>query len=46
MILEIQKVPEIYKSLIKAGLEIDIYDPLADPKLVEEEYGISLDTNS
>ena len=36
------KVPEIYKALIKEGMEVEVYDPLADPELVKKEYGISL----
>ena len=36
------KVPEIYKGLVNEGLEVEVYDPLADPELVKKEYGISL----
>ena len=36
------KVPEIYKVLINEGMEVEVYDPLADPELVKKEYGISL----
>tara|TARA_B100001175_G_C19513138_1_gene645273 strand:+ start:1850 stop:3106 length:1257 start_codon:yes stop_codon:yes gene_type:complete len=36
------KVPEIYKALEAEGLEVEVYDPLADPELVKKEYGISL----
>ena len=36
------KVPEIYKVLKSKGLEVEVYDPIADPKLVKKEYGISL----
>ena len=36
------KVPEIYKALINKGLNVDVYDPIADPELVKKEYGISL----
>ena len=36
------KVPEIYKGLVNQGLEVDVYDPLADSELVKKEYGISL----
>lgn len=36
------KVPEIYKGLVNQGLEVDVYDPLADSELVQKEYGISL----
>ncbi len=36
------KVPEIYKGLVNQGLEVEVYDPLADSELVQKEYGISL----
>ncbi len=36
------KVPEIYKALNKEGLELEVYDPIADPELVKKQYGISL----
>ena len=36
------KVPEIYKALTAKGMEVEVYDPLADPELVKNEYGISL----
>ena len=36
------KVPEIYKALTTKGMEVEVYDPLADPELVKKEYGISL----
>jgi UDP-N-acetyl-D-galactosamine dehydrogenase len=36
------KVPEIYNFLNKEGLEIEVYDPLADPLLVKKQYGITL----
>lgn len=36
------KVPEIYNALNKEGLEVEVYDPLADPELVKKQYGISL----
>jgi len=36
------KVPEIYKALKGEGLEVDVYDPIADPELVKKQYGISL----
>ena len=36
------KVPEIYKALIKKGMKVEVYDPIADPDLVKKEYGISL----
>ena len=36
------KVPEIYKALETEGLEVEVYDPVADPESVNKEYGISL----
>ncbi len=36
------KVPEIYESLKEEGLEVEVYDPVADQDLVKKEYGISL----
>ena len=36
------KIPEIHKALVKKGLEVEVYDPLADYNLVQKEYGISL----
>ncbi len=36
------KVPEIFKALIKEGLAVEVYDPLADPEIVKKEYSISL----
>lgn len=36
------KVPEIYKALLKKGMKVEVYDPIADPDLVKKEYGISL----
>ena len=36
------KVPEIYKVLLDEGLEVEVYDPIADPELVMKEYGIPL----
>ncbi len=36
------KIPEIYKSLGDEGLKVEIYDPIADSKLVKKEYGITL----
>ncbi len=36
------KVPEIYKALEAEGLEVEVYDPLANPELVKKEFGISL----
>ena len=35
-------VPEIYKVLVKEGIEVEVYDPIADYELVKKEYGISL----
>ena len=39
------KVPEIYKILNKEGLDIEVYDPIADPLLVKKQYGITLTKN-
>ena len=36
------KVPEIYMALKDIGLNVEVYDPIADPELVKKEYGISL----
>jgi len=36
------KVPEIYKALNEEGLEVEVYDPIADSELVKKQYGISL----
>ena len=36
------KIPEIHKAMVNEGLEVDVYDPIADPELVKKEYGISL----
>ena len=36
------KIPEIYKALETEGIEVEVYDPIADPELVKKQYGISL----
>lgn len=36
------KVPEIYKALNREGLEVEVYDPIADTELVKKQYGITL----
>jgi len=36
------KVPEIYNALNNEGIEVEVYDPLANPELVKKQYGISL----
>jgi UDP-N-acetyl-D-galactosamine dehydrogenase len=36
------KVIDIYTEFKQFGLEIDVYDPHADSKRVDEEYGIKL----
>ena len=36
------KVPDIYNALKAYGIEVDIYDPLADKNDVQNNYGISL----
>jgi UDP-N-acetyl-D-galactosamine dehydrogenase len=39
------KVVDIYKELIQFGLNVDVYDPHADSKEVDHEYGIKLCSN-
>lgn len=34
------KVVDIYNELIQFGLDVDVFDPLADPDEVKHEYGI------
>jgi len=36
------KVVDIYNELVQFGLEVDVYDPWANPEEVKHEYGISL----
>ncbi|MDG2146829.1 MAG: nucleotide sugar dehydrogenase [Flavobacteriaceae bacterium] len=36
------KVPDIYHALKRYGIEVDIYDPLADKNDVQKNYGINL----
>lgn len=36
------KVIDIYKALLEYGLNITIYDPWANPSIVEREYGIKV----
>ena len=36
------RVVDIYKELIDFGMEVDVYDPWANPEEVEKEQGISL----
>jgi UDP-N-acetyl-D-galactosamine dehydrogenase len=36
------KVPDIARELAEYGIDVQIYDPLADPRHVEEEYGLKL----
>lgn len=36
------RVIDIYKELVSYGLNVDVYDPQADPKQVKEEYDIAL----
>lgn len=36
------KVHQIYSALKKAGVQVQVFDPLADPALVTHEYGMSL----
>jgi UDP-N-acetyl-D-galactosamine dehydrogenase len=39
------RVIDIYKELKQFGLEVEVYDPHADSREVEEEYGIKLTGN-
>ncbi|TAG24534.1 MAG: nucleotide sugar dehydrogenase [Cytophagia bacterium] len=39
------KVVDIFSELKDFGLQVDIYDPWADPLTVEHEYGISMATS-
>jgi len=39
------RVIDIYSELKQFGLQVDVFDPHADAKEVEEEYGIQLITN-
>jgi len=39
------KVPQIYKALIEYGIEVEVYDPIADSEWVKKEYGICLTHN-
>ena len=34
------KIPEIYKALGREGLKVEVYDPIADSKLVKKEYSM------
>lgn len=36
------KVVDIYKELLEFGVDVDVYDPWADPDEVYQEYGIRL----
>ena len=36
------RIVDIYHELKQFGLEVDVYDPLADPLEVEREYGIKI----
>ncbi|WAC40218.1 nucleotide sugar dehydrogenase [Pedobacter sp. SL55] len=36
------RIVDIYHELKQFGLEVDVYDPLADPIEVEKEYGIKI----
>tara|TARA_B100002052_G_scaffold58743_1_gene51737 strand:+ start:12040 stop:13284 length:1245 start_codon:yes stop_codon:yes gene_type:complete len=36
------KVVDLINELSDFGLEVDIYDPIADPELVKQEYGLTL----
>ncbi|ALL04366.1 Vi polysaccharide biosynthesis protein VipA/TviB [Pedobacter sp. PACM 27299] len=37
------RVIDIYQELQQFGMEINVYDPWADPQLVKQEYGFHLD---
>ena len=37
------RVIDIYQELQQFGMEINVYDPWADPELVKQEYGFQLD---
>lgn len=39
------RIVDIYHELKQFGLEVDVYDPLADPLEVEREYGIQILSN-
>ncbi|MBI2067889.1 MAG: nucleotide sugar dehydrogenase [Deltaproteobacteria bacterium] len=39
------RVPEMIKELQSFGLEVDVYDPLADPEEAFEHYGVRLEQN-
>jgi UDP-N-acetyl-D-galactosamine dehydrogenase len=36
------KVPDIYEELKSFGMEVDVYDPHAQPQEVKQEYAIDL----
>tara|TARA_Y100000766_G_C18911264_1_gene608474 strand:+ start:416 stop:1693 length:1278 start_codon:yes stop_codon:yes gene_type:complete len=36
------KVIDIYKELISYGLDVSIYDPLIDPKVLKEKYNVNI----
>ena len=36
------KVVDIYREMKEFGVEVDVYDPWADPKAVKAEFGIDL----
>jgi len=36
------KVVDIYQELVAFGLKVDVWDPLAEEKIVKEEYGLPL----
>ena len=39
------KVVDVYKELCEFGMNVDIYDPVANPEDVKREYGIELISN-
>ncbi len=38
------RVIDIYQELQQFGMEVNVYDPWADPELVQQEYGFRLDS--
>ncbi|MBO2670260.1 nucleotide sugar dehydrogenase [Shewanella algae] len=36
------KIIDVYKSLVKYGIDVDVFDPVACPKEINQEYGIAV----
>ncbi|MBI4665141.1 MAG: nucleotide sugar dehydrogenase [Nitrospinae bacterium] len=36
------RVPDIYREFVEFGLDVKVHDPVCDPKMAHEEYGIHL----